>query len=292
MFERRIRPLALLSLLWVPVLAFGCAADEPLSVCQDAAAHLSACTGASTEGFTGSCGAGAALVAERTLDASCEELTSSTGKTDEANAAGLCVVLVLPLLIVHEIPEGDPCCIPYNCEAGLTCNSTTSPQTCQRPARAGNDCGATPDCDDGLNCVFGECAPPVVAGEPCEDWDCASGLACVAGVCGAPLAAGAACEDGDCAGELRCVSEICQAPVGPGLACAAGDCATGFTCLDGACQSRLCDAEDAPLCGIGAICWDGLCEPKHGFGEPCAGLGDCVFGLFCSEDGVCYDPFA
>ena len=48
---------------------------------------------------------------------------------------------------------------------------------------------------------------------------------------------------------------------------------------------------DAFGCGLDSVCWDGICEPKHVLGEPCENMQDCVFGLFCSDEGACYDPF-
>ncbi len=265
---------------------------EEENVCEQAAAHYADCTG--QESVIGdSCEEVQEQLAEQILAASCDDLTTSEegdGKSDAAGAITTCIALVFPLLVIRSQGPGDACCVPYNCKSGLTCHTDSFIPTCGAPRQSGESCRDGWQCAGGLTCVAKKCAPPLSAGQACNEGECQSGLVCARGTCSPPLAEGSACDEGDCAGELACVFGTCSAPRGEGGSCAANDdCGPALLCQSGSCQVQTCDESQFSPCGTRATCYGGLCEPLHASGETCRDMFDCQFGLFCDDkEHICH----
>ena len=259
---------------------------ESSTICEQAADHYADCTGEASE-IGDACEPVQEQLAEQVLAASCEDLTTSEqgdGKSDAAGAVTTCIALVFPLLVVRSQNDGDLCCVPYNCKSGLTCHTDKTFPTCGPPRAAGGACEDGWQCASGLTCVADKCAPPLAAGQACNEGECQYGLVCALGTCSAPLASGAACDEGDCASGLACVFGTCESPRAEGLSCAASDdCGAGLVCESGTCAVQSCDETQFSPCGTRATCYDGACEPLHVAGETCRDMFDCQFGLFCDD---------
>lgn len=143
-----------------------------------------------------------------------------------------------------------PASSPADCAVGLRCNpsnNTSSPTTCAKRGGSGATCQSLIDCQDGLACVGGKCAPRLPNGSACTNTnECAAG-ACVNGKC-TPyqfVAAGAACGNekrcrrGKCSG---LTTGVCIDPIAIGGSCSpettrgAPSCEGYATCIDGKCQ--------------------------------------------------------
>lgn len=114
-----------------------------------------------------------------------------------------------------------------------------------------DDCHGQAVCKSATGTCPGQCAPLLVAGQPCaEDGDCQSGLQCSGEtrLCVAPAAEGQPCEHG-------------APPCGPGLLCLGqnddeqlpGACRTAVAALS-APAGGLCNPDLGQLCTAGAAC--------------------------------------
>ncbi len=188
-----------------------------------------------------------------------------------------------------QCPGGYVCelgqCVPEGCRGDEDC---AGDETCDdgicRPADA--DLGVTVDSGlpDGLpdGVVIGPDGLPIrgetVGGACAEDTDCRVGLACTDTACapaGATAEGGLCSVSGECAEGLSCGFDVrCGASAGVPLdhACSAPtDCAPGLRC---------------DLVGL-----IGVCQPEGtgDLGQECAGDGECLAPLSCSE-GACQIP--
>jgi len=113
---------------------------------------------------------------------------------------------------------GELCGADGECRSGLLCDATS---TCQpgHTLEAGQPCVISAECQDGLYCAAGACAPAGDGqdGDSCvTDADCGSGLRCaivgLGAVCvpeGAVDLGGACTSSTDCYGGLACVDDQC-----------------------------------------------------------------------------------
>lgn len=145
------------------------------------------------------------------------------------------------------------------CDKGLRCSLSNGEAICKAPGGAGSECRSRNDCTEGLGCVDGKCAPPLVEGADCNGDGCGKGLGCSTAKKCAPIVfvtAGEACdstrqcENGTCngfsiapgpGGETKVTPGKCVAPLPDGAACS--------------------NDEDAPKCDLFAECIDGKCTP-------------------------------
>ncbi len=145
------------------------------------------------------------------------------------------------------------------CDTGLHCSYSRGETICKAPGGAGSECSSRNDCTEGLSCVAGQCAPPLVEGADCNGDGCGKGLACSADEKCAPIVfvkAGEACDS-----NRRCENGRCKgfsiAP-GPG-----GETkVTPGKCVDPLPDGAACsNDEGAPECDLFAACIDGKCTP-------------------------------
>ena len=131
---------------------------------------------------------------------------------------------------------------------------------CESPVPAGGVCLGADECQDGLRCVAGRCAPVAAAGASCAaPHDCAAGLAChqtylASGTCMATTCSEAGRDTGNCV-----------TTVSTGRPCAAD-----LTCR----PLEVCAVESTTI---------SECRPIPARGEVCEGfLGwECASGLVC-----------
>jgi hypothetical protein len=192
-------------------------------------------------------------------------------------------------ILQGNIVNGSSCLYPFECAAGLYCQST----------------GADASCG-------GICAPLVAAGDACGPLDqCAGTLDCTAGICGGPDAGpgptqgavGASCfTDSDC---QTCL--VCLSPVGGGLpscathglagaACSTDfDCGTPWlfcdptssTCAAAATFGQACTATTSSYACLDGWCDGTVCQPISGAGGACSStVQSCLEGLYCMQPSL------
>jgi len=212
--------------------------------------------------------------------------------------------------------EGQPCCDPPRCGAGLECDG----QRCRAPGGIGDACDLRHrrSCAADFSCrvdevagLAGTCDVPSTDGAACWfGWECAPGLACLdadpdagrRGACGTPRGPGEPCRPpvhdatGDCATSLYC-DGTCHARGGSGDACGAGLdlCSTGLWCVplpdrSGSRCGGLPGAGEACLspyfCADGTYCdASRACVSHRRAGEACAAATECA-STVC-ESGTC-----
>ena len=172
----------------------------------------------------------------------------------------------------------------------------------------GTNCGATSDCQQGLNCINNLCTDPSKSGlgENCtKTADCQVGLKCIDSACTSDAAGGDPCGKGPCGDELLGNGD-CDAPCN----CDAtdwdrGDC--NAPCGAGPCSDQLLtngECDDACNCeetgwdngdcaqvtqACNGICYDLACcafEPTDSIIENCGG---CEPGLPCAPGAPGFD---
>ncbi|MGH2559703.1 MAG: hypothetical protein ACRDJH_11605 [Thermomicrobiales bacterium] len=180
----------------------------------------------------------------------------------------------------------------YACSGNGTCAPTTTPcglyfclddgSGCRTTCEGDEHCAGTAFCDDG-----GQCQGDKALGEPCND-----GAECLHGQCAQGVCCDSAC-DGVCrACNLDGNAGFCsEAPDG-------GPCAGG-TCCDGECIDTESDLAHCGGCDIACeagptiACCDGACVDTNADKEHCGACGvfcgDSLFDLCC--DGVCTNAF-
>lgn len=155
-----------------------------------------------------------------------------------------------------------------DCQTGLTClrpgEGTTG--VCVNDTVGANQAcevdGGSLDCENGLVCMGGTCAPALSEGTGCgESSECASGLVC-AGLpsrCTARLSEGAVCADADGGVSVPCAQCLWCVQWPPATAGAA-------TCTSLAAEGEACTARP---CQIGLPCVGGVCVHPVGPGQAC-----------------------
>lgn len=192
-----------------------------------------------------------------------------------------------------------PCSVDADCPSDSIC--------------AGGRCGVrecSPACDDGFECIRGECAARMDA--LCSDAKpnglCPSGQTCIDGLCCAEgmIRCGKSCIDpnadrshcGECGGACE-VQEVC---IDGACQCAPGQKSCNGTCVDTTSDSRNCGA-CGNTCGVGTACVDGECTCPSGWlvcggacvnpdenASHCGACGNiCPSGRAC-VDGQCACP--
>jgi hypothetical protein len=181
------------------------------------------------------------------------------------------------------------------CAGGDQCASATCIQAapfsaddqpcgqCGAGRAAGDRCATSRDCDRGLACAQGKCAPYGGDGDACDDTrPCHASLRCAAGACAPRVAVGGPCAappaPSDCGFDLVCNAKTakCEAPIATGgtdgARCgvtATGSseaCAHGFVCEVGDMASRCTalaqegDACTEHPCALPLRCIRGTCS--------------------------------
>jgi hypothetical protein len=281
--------------LTILVLAAGCVGDPGADndLCDTAAAHIAACTGAAAAESWGSCEGDAVLLAQHALSTSCDQMAVG-GKADgfSSGAATLiCIGLAVPIF-AHGLEEDAACCFDHNCEGALVCRRFS----CEKKSGMGGPCERLNHCQDGLACKAGKCGTPVAQGGACDKTDaCAEDLVCDAAKrCNPPAAEGKTCKTDEHCASFRCEGGKCATESDEGGVCGVPNkvCGSDLVCENGLCadppaSGKVCDRDDRfGACPMNETCWDDTCERQHGEGGPCADLFDCEFGLFC-RSGAC-----
>ena len=174
------------------------------------------------------------------------------------------------------------------------------------------ECTRTADCDQGLECVQGQCVQVSSGegqiGDRCENEPCAQGLVCVQGQDNGAFCT-RICDDGQCPSGWTCLGvnssqgqvNLCLPAQDVGDAMFGDPCANGQECSSGLCvsdgQSSFCSqscTQDADCPGdatcAGLTNGGGACVPGDnsggagGFGDNCNESADCASGL-CLDDG-------
>ncbi len=153
------------------------------------------------------------------------------------------------------------------------------------------DCVTDDDCDDGYECVGGECvAEPEVCDPPCDPDLCE---VCVDGDCVSECVGDEVCVDGECVEP----AVDCDPPCDPDLCevCVDGDCVSECVgdevCVDGECVvppaecDPPCDADECFECVLveGEPECVYLCDTDNCYA--CDGAGNCEY--FCEEGEIC-----
>ncbi len=189
-------------------------------------------------------------------------------------------------ILQGQLHDGGACVYPFDCAAGLYCQSTGANGVCS-----------------------GTCAPLVAAGAACGPLDvCVGTLSCLSGFCGGPDAgpgpkptggAGATCTvDGDCQPCLICQalgigSSTCATYGLAGDACTTDfDCGTPWlycdtttkVCAASATFGQPCTATTSSYACLDGWCDGTTCQPISGVGGACSGsVPSCLPGLYCKE---------
>ncbi|MFT3912831.1 MAG: OmpA family protein [Anaeromyxobacteraceae bacterium] len=196
------------------------------------------------------------------------------------------------------------CQVNADCAAGAWCSAGA----CVPKGGPGAACSADDACAGG-HCADGVCCNAACNGQ-CEACDVPGSVGTCAPVAGAPHGARAACASdgsacgGACDGAVR---GACAYP-GAATACRGASCSAGTATLAAACDGAgACPAAQTVGCGgyacgestcrgdcavdgdcaAGNYCAAGVCQPRLGGGQACAGNAQCASG-FCT-DGVCCD---
>jgi hypothetical protein len=194
---------------------------------------------------------------------------------------------------------GERCASDEMCMAPLHCHFDAEISACVMPAAAGEPCGESRRCADGLSCDDEICRQLRGYGEPCTSTsECSAGLSCEGddrGTFCIDNPEGRPCDFGDdvCPEWFHCEwdTRTCQRNPGLGGDCFLDEeCARGFYC-DGivGCQPWRGLGE---ACAAGVPCEEDLycddlelvCVPRLGLGDPCPQFGDqCATGLVCRD---------
>lgn len=153
-------------------------------------------------------------------------------------------------------------------------------------------------CANDLFCNAGVCGsergtPERAEGEACSlNQECQAGLACTDGLCAPAPAIGAACtESPQCGRDATCLlssARICAPLAELDEPCFSGECAPGLACEIvndlPICRPEVPQGEPCTpfqTCEAGSVCNAGTCAPLPGRDEVCL-FGQCGSGLLCN----------
>ena len=141
----------------------------------------------------------------------------------------------------------------------------TAPSACGEKGGGGDPKECLPPCEEGEECINGECLPITC------DPECEEGEECINGEC-VPITCDPQCEEGEECINGECVVVVCDPP-----------CETGEHCESDECVPNVCD----PPCEEGAVCLEHGGADCECFDPPCGVCNDlCVWGT--EENGkVC-----
>lgn len=199
-------------------------------------------------------------------------------------------------------PNGEACSRSTQCQSGYcSVSSASACGSCQARAAEGGDCTKPADCQLGMNCTSGKCAPYRKEGESCDFVV----NRCTPGTHNCDPATGKCVKPKSNVGDACSFLDDC-AIYEKGLACNAvsSKCeAAGFSDPSGECGNTA--AGGYAFCKDGATCqvdvanvsvWKGSCISAKKLGEPCdpsfisgPNGGPCLFPYVC-RDGVCGSP--
>jgi len=300
--------------LLLVVLAFGCGAGDPpgpAPVDQTAALcdlYRVACARQAE--------CGVYLYSRTTDPARCEEQLACEDAANGAYAADIEI----------SIPDANACrdtLAAATCEGlvlwddatGIPSALTSTDPTCQAvfagQREAGETCGWSQQCQEGLACTGETCPGTCTPVAPqCSIGSCAGSEFCGSdGTCKARAGSGEACGiandyENACADGLRCdfpfgqTEGTCKPQLTRGSSCNNESffaCENGDVCNNGTCaaptpESASCG--DAFECGIGSYCTFAgghVCKPQLGIGDPCERVGlECGPNAECREtDHTC-----
>ncbi len=221
----------------------------------------------------------------------------------------------------------DECTIDLDCQSDAFCAKgmlATCPGVCAPLQSQDMPCDNNDDaqCQDGLICFRGTCAPLGNVGQTCDDTTpkCKPGLVCLDQGSGPQCATldtlyskqqdescdpvSALCVPGLVCTSVDASNGTCQPPVGAGAGCKRGQpdpCPASQYCdatapgADGVCSDRPGDgqaclsANRAPVCAPDSICISDTCRALQQVGGACGDSAECYSGS-CGSDGTCAGP--
>jgi hypothetical protein len=192
-------------------------------------------------------------------NAECVSGACATADCQQACCTGTCVAAEGPA------GSGDPC-VTRSCDSSLACSMAG---VCVPLGGSGAGCMLSSDCDFGLGCPAGECAPLPAIGDPCPTGECADiGAVCDdASMCVMVGLPGAPCTtNDDCSKYAECNGTTCVAQPTLGQPCDVG-------CSDGS----YCNIPDG---GSGV----GTCDALGSDGDPCTRDAQCT-SFNCGDTG-------
>ena len=200
-------------------------------------------------------------------NAECASSACSISSCGSACCAGTCEAAQAPA------GSGEPC-VTRPCDVGLACSQTSG--TCVALGGSGAGCTLDTDCDYGLGCPAGLCAPLPAVGDPCPAGECADiGATCNAAMmCVMVGLPGAPCQiDQDCSPYATCDVAMGKCAVLPTL---------GETCQTQCSDGSYCNIPDG---GSGV----GTCTAPGSDGAACTRDNQCA-SENCSDIGCAPAP--
>lgn len=180
-------------------------------------------------------------------------------------------------------PEGERCVGGGDCASGVCSSGSVSSGiacgTCSVAAGEGARCSAPDACAAGLTCAYdGICRRVVAVGEACDATHACAGddfsTKCKDGVCVARGREGAPCGQGTVGCDLA-----------RGFACGSSNTCVAIELPAAGAPCGTNVATDMPfaVCRGGAVCVNGTCVPRAGFGDACDEKTLCRSPLRCTE---------
>jgi hypothetical protein len=216
------------------------------------------------------------------------------------------------MMLDGQVPLDGQCVLDDDCIEGLFCDrSTGCPGTCETLRASGGDCDRNDQCQDGLQCLGGECGMAAMDNQSCGGGvatECHLGLVCIGED---PTNADMSMRDGTCMTRAELLvggeNEPCDPPAGEfceeGLACvvdydAEPEPTFSFVCLERVAAGDECHASILPQqCPAGQYCpadltdedddgepyYLGECIARPTQGQPCGAFAICAPDHYCDQ---------
>jgi hypothetical protein len=203
------------------------------------------------------------------------------------------------------LPLGQSCDHPDACGPQASCRFANGQYICVARVGPGGPCEQEGDCQQGLRCASGQCAPRATEGQACESSAaCAQGLSCDALLLTCQTyeysAAGGPCTNStkQCIGITQCVGLVEDPNGGAGTPGTCTERTAGSPCQGSwECpQPGYCDLSSAAgSCqpsGLGTPCDGYNCRPEHYCGPSSTCEARLAAGASCVSSNACLPPDA